>query len=86
MCHGPKGSVPLSQLVRAVTGSEEKTLYRKNLKNVVYVIGDVAGEIEAPVYAILKMRQGDRRPVESRTAPGSKSWLPGSPGARKSWG
>ena len=53
---GPRGAVPLSQLVRSVTGSEEKTLYRKNLKNVVYVIGDVAGQIEAPVYAILKMQ------------------------------
>ncbi|MDA8415110.1 MAG: efflux RND transporter permease subunit [Desulfobacteraceae bacterium] len=54
---GPKGNVPLSQLVRVSTGNEAKTLYRKNLKNVVYVIGDVAGEIEAPVYAILKMQK-----------------------------
>jgi multidrug efflux pump subunit AcrB len=54
---GQKGSVPLSQLVRATTANEEKTLYRKNLKNVVYVIGDVAGQIEAPVYAILKMQK-----------------------------
>jgi multidrug efflux pump subunit AcrB len=54
---GRTGSVPLSQLVRATTGNQEKTLYRKNLKNVVYVIGDVAGQIEAPVYAILKMRK-----------------------------
>ena len=54
---GQKGSVPLSQLVRTTTGREEKTLYRKNLKNVVYVIGDVAGQIEAPVYAILKMQK-----------------------------
>src|SRR6185369_8925125 len=53
---GSRGSVPLSQLVRVKSGSEEKTLYRKNLKDVVYVIGDVAGEIEAPVYAILKMQ------------------------------
>jgi multidrug efflux pump subunit AcrB len=54
---GLKGSVPLSQLVRVTSGNEEKTLYRKNLKNVVYVIGDVAGQIEAPVYAILKMQK-----------------------------
>ncbi len=54
---GPRGNVPLSQLVRVSQASEEKTLYRKNLKNVVYVIGDVAGEIEAPVYAILKMQK-----------------------------
>ena len=54
---GTKGSVPLAELVRSVSGSEAKTLYRKNLKNVVYVTADVAGEIEAPVYAILKMRK-----------------------------
>ncbi|HXE97033.1 MAG TPA: efflux RND transporter permease subunit, partial [Dongiaceae bacterium] len=54
---GSKGNVPLSELVRLNSGSEDKTLYRKNLKNVVYVTADVAGEIEAPVYAILKMRK-----------------------------
>jgi len=51
----PGGNVPLSQLVRISKGLENKSIYRKNLKNTVYVIGDVAGEIEAPVYAILKM-------------------------------
>jgi len=51
----PGGNVPLSQLVRVERGIEQKSRYRKNLKNTVYVIGDVAGEIEAPVYAILKM-------------------------------
>ena len=54
---GTKGNVPLSQLVRIKSGSEEKTLYRKNLKNVIYVTADVAGQIEAPVYAILKMQK-----------------------------
>lgn len=54
---GARGNVPLSQLVRSSTSTEEKTLYRKNLKNVVYVTADVAGEIEAPVYAILKMQK-----------------------------
>jgi multidrug efflux pump subunit AcrB len=52
----PKGSIPLAELIRPMSGTEAKTLYRKNLKDVVYVIGDVAGAIEAPVYAILKMQ------------------------------
>ncbi|TWJ18014.1 efflux RND transporter permease subunit [Geobacter argillaceus] len=51
------GTVPLSQLVRVSQAAEQKTLYRKNLKDSVYVIGDVAGVIEAPVYAILKMQK-----------------------------
>ena len=54
---GGKGNVPLSQIVRVTAADEEKTLYRKNLKNVVYVTADVAGQIEAPVYAILKMQK-----------------------------
>ena len=42
-----------------VTNLEKKTidtsLYGKNLRPVVYVLGDVAGEEESPVYAIMKM-------------------------------
>jgi multidrug efflux pump subunit AcrB len=60
----PNGNVPLSQLVKVVPGTEEKSLYRKNLKNTVYVIGDVAGVIEAPVYAILNMQKEiDKIPI-----------------------
>jgi multidrug efflux pump subunit AcrB len=48
-------SVPLSELVRVREGVGDKTIYHKNLKNVTYVIGDVAGKEESPIYAILKM-------------------------------
>jgi multidrug efflux pump subunit AcrB len=48
--------VPLSELVSVSEGVGEKTIYHKNLKNVTYVIGDVAGTEESPVYAILKMK------------------------------
>ena len=53
--------VPLAELVSVREGVEEKTIYHKNLKNVTYVIGDVAGTEESPVYAILKMKDADRR-------------------------
>jgi multidrug efflux pump subunit AcrB len=49
--------VNLSELVRVKEGIEDKTIYRKNLKRVVYVLGDVAGSEESPVYPILKMRR-----------------------------
>ncbi len=46
--------------LREVTSVEQKTIdtsaYRKNMHNVVYVTGDVAGEEESPIYAILKMK------------------------------
>jgi multidrug efflux pump subunit AcrB len=48
--------IPLSQLVKVREGIQDKTIYHKNLKSVVYVIGDVAGGAESPVYAILKMK------------------------------
>jgi multidrug efflux pump subunit AcrB len=48
---------PLSELVKTKEGMEDKTIYRKNLKRVVYVTGDVAGTEESPVYAIMKMKQ-----------------------------
>ncbi len=54
---GTHGNVPLTELIRVKKGAEDKSLYRKNLKNVVYVTGDVAGVVEAPVYAILKMQK-----------------------------
>jgi multidrug efflux pump subunit AcrB len=47
--------VPLSELVKVSQTVQDKTIYHKNLKPVVYVIGDVAGVLESPVYAILKM-------------------------------
>lgn len=49
------GHVNISELVDVRETFEDKTIYGKNLKRVVYVIGDVAGRAESPVYAILGM-------------------------------
>ncbi|NLX52658.1 MAG: efflux RND transporter permease subunit [Deltaproteobacteria bacterium] len=49
-------AVSLGELAAVREGIVEKTIYHKNLKNVTYVIGDVAGTEESPVYAILKMK------------------------------
>ncbi|MCE5266100.1 MAG: efflux RND transporter permease subunit [Deltaproteobacteria bacterium] len=59
------GMVPLSELVKQTEGLEDKTIYRKNLKDVTYVLGDVAGTEESPVYAILKMK----KTIEKMTLP-----------------
>ncbi len=37
------------------TTIEDKSIYHKNLMPVTYVTADVAGAIESPVYAILKL-------------------------------
>jgi multidrug efflux pump subunit AcrB len=47
--------VPLRELVKEQRGLVDKSIYHKNLQPVTYVIGDVAGVVESPVYAILKM-------------------------------
>ncbi len=53
--------VPLSELARVEATRQPPFIYRKNLRRVVYVTGDVAGQEESPVYAILRMnRQLDR--------------------------
>ena len=54
----PDGSlVPLSSLITTRRIGIERSIYHKNLMPVVYVIGDVAGVKESPVYAILEMQK-----------------------------
>jgi len=48
-------SVALSELVRTEKAMADKSIYHKNLMPVTYVTADVAGAMESPVYAILKL-------------------------------
>jgi multidrug efflux pump subunit AcrB len=52
--------VPLRELVKVEPGLVDKSIYHKNLMPVTYVIGDVAGVVESPVYAIFKMNEALR--------------------------
>ena len=47
--------VALRELVRNEPAISDKSIYHKNLMPVTYVTGDVAGAMESPVYAILKL-------------------------------
>jgi multidrug efflux pump subunit AcrB len=49
--------VPLRELVTIERAQAERNIYHKNLQNVTYVTGDVAGQVESPVYAILAMNK-----------------------------
>ncbi len=49
--------VPLGELSTTRQTTIDQNIYRKNMRPVVYVIGDVAGQVESPVYAILKLNQ-----------------------------
>lgn len=47
--------VTIGDLVDIQVTTKDKSIYRKNQKRVVYVLADMAGELESPVYAILGM-------------------------------
>ncbi|MGO3183553.1 MAG: efflux RND transporter permease subunit [Aequorivita sp.] len=47
--------VSVGDLVTVEESVRAKSIYRKNQKRVVYVLADMAGELESPVYAILGM-------------------------------
>jgi multidrug efflux pump subunit AcrB len=49
--------VPISTLINVIKTPVDQSIYHKNLMPVVYVVGDVAGVKESPVYAILEMKK-----------------------------
>ena len=59
------GQTSAGELATTQTGVIDQPLFRKNLRPVVYVLGDVGGAEESPVYAILKMKPQ----IEKLTAP-----------------
>jgi multidrug efflux pump subunit AcrB len=48
--------VSLNEVTNFKQTTIDTSIYRKNLREVVYVTSDVSGEEESPVYALLKMR------------------------------
>lgn len=67
--------VPLRELVRLEDSLIDKSIHHKNLQPVTYVIGDVAGVVESPVYAILKMNAALEK-LDTREFGGDGSPLP----------
>ncbi len=66
--------VPLRELVKVEHTLVDKSIYHKNLMPVTYVIGDVAGVVESPVYAILKMNKA-LKALDTREFGGSGATL-----------
>jgi multidrug efflux pump subunit AcrB len=56
LASGDGSMVPLSTLVNVRKTPVDHSIYHKNLMPVVYVVGDLAGVKESPVYAILEMK------------------------------
>jgi multidrug efflux pump subunit AcrB len=66
--------IPLRELVKIEHTITDKSIYHKNLMPVRYVIGDVAGVVESPVYAIGKMNEQLQR-LDARQFGGSGAAL-----------
>jgi multidrug efflux pump subunit AcrB len=66
--------VPLRELVKVEQTTVDKSIYHKNLMPVTYVIGDVAGVVESPVYAILSMNKA-LKALDTREFGGSGATL-----------
>ena len=54
---GDRPLVPLGELISLERLPGERNLYRKNLRPVIYVTGDVAGAVASPAYAIFAMNR-----------------------------
>jgi multidrug efflux pump subunit AcrB len=54
---GERPLVPLGELVTLDRTVGERNLYRKNLRPVIYVTGDVAGQVASPAYALFTMNR-----------------------------
>jgi len=52
----PSGARRLGSLATVDSVAAQTPIFRKNLRPVVYVTGDVAGRLESPAYAMLAMR------------------------------
>jgi len=63
------GSVEAEQALKKPALVETETLYRKNLKPVSYVMSELSGSEEAPVYGILKLQPQIHYPLQTADVP-----------------
>ena len=50
--------VPLSELVQVVQAERDRAIYHKDLLPVVYVVGDMVGRLDSPLYGMFDIRRG----------------------------
>ncbi|MDD4973323.1 MAG: efflux RND transporter permease subunit [Bacteriovorax sp.] len=63
------GIVEVGEALKAPTIVENETLYRKNLKPLSYVMSELSGAEEAPVYGILKLAPQIKYPLQTADVP-----------------
>lgn len=63
------GIVPMNKVMKPAIFKKSETLYRKNLKPVSYVMSELSGSEEAPVYGILKIAPKIHFPTQTAEVP-----------------
>jgi len=66
---GAGDNVPLSELVKVQPTTREKTIYHKDLLPVTYVIGDMAGKLDSPLYGMFAVRSRLHNLTSAQGAP-----------------
>lgn len=67
------GTLEADRVLKAPTILESPVLYRKNLKPVSYVMAELSGSEEAPVYGILKLEPKIKYPLQTAEVPWNTS-------------
>jgi multidrug efflux pump subunit AcrB len=67
--------VPLSELVRAEHGVIDKPLFSKDLLPVSYVFGDMAGQLDSPLYGLFAIRSKLAAAALPGTGPLDEYWI-----------
>lgn len=50
-------AIPVGDLVKVTKGEKEKSIHRKDQKRVVYILTEVAGSLESPIYPITEVSE-----------------------------
>jgi multidrug efflux pump subunit AcrB len=67
--------IPLSELVQVDRGVIDKPLYTKDLMNVTYVMGDMAGKLDSPLYGLFAIRSHLADAYKSRPDATGEYWI-----------
>jgi multidrug efflux pump subunit AcrB len=67
--------VPLSELVTVDYGVIDKPLYTKDLLGVSYVFGDMAGQLDSPLYGLAAIRKTIEATAPAGAAPTGEYWI-----------
>jgi multidrug efflux pump subunit AcrB len=67
--------VPLSELVQIQTGIIDKPLYTKDLQGVSYVMGDMAGKLDSPLYGLFAARTTLQQAMKSQPDQAGEYWI-----------